>query len=573
MSGEAQHGGVDAGELIGLGLDPATVVDLSSNVLRVEHPTVVRDAIASAAVETYPDRDCVRLRHALAERYRVPFQRIVMGNGCSELIHIVAQAFLKHRDRVLVVGPTFAEYQRASELAGAHVVEVRANADEAFAVPLEAIEAQLDRQDVAMVWICNPNNPTGQTIPAAEICELLLRYPKTTFVVDESYIEFSLHTSSLIAEEFTNLIVLRSMTKCYALAGLRLGFAVAVESMIHALCSQRVPWSVSAVAQSAGLAVLEQREHYVAAMSRMWSERDRLWDKLRARGDEPLESDTGFFLLPVDDSAATRDQLLLAGVLVRDTTAFGLPGHVRIAVTDRTGSERLLDALDGRESGDVNRMTSRNSAPQDCWNEQFRSSLHELFRMRRDVRRFKTDAIADGAMQRLIDAACLAPSVGLCQPWRFVSVRDSARRQQLIAEFEAANAHAASQYDTEAAAEYQRLKLSGLREAPEHLAVFIQPNPEQGRGLGRQTMPETVAYSVVAAIQNFWLAARAENIGVGWVSIWDPHAVRDCLDVPDDWQLIAYLCVGYPLLDSQTVPELERDGWQERTQGESLWHR
>lgn len=573
MNDESYHGGINADELIGLGLDPASVVDLSSNVLCVEHPASVRDAIARASIESYPDRNCVKLRRALSEHDGIPFQRIMMGNGCSELIHLVALAFLKQRDHVLVVGPTFAEYRRASELAGAEVYEIRADEHEGFAFPLEAIDDQVDRQAVAMVWICNPNNPTGQTVPAAEVCELLLRYPKTTFVVDESYIEFSQCASSLVGEEFSNLIVLRSMTKCYALAGLRLGFAVAMESMIQVLCSQRVPWSVSAVAQAAGLAVLEQREHYLAAMSRMWSERDRLWAKLRESGHEPLESDTGFFLLPVDDSAATRDQLLSAGVLIRDTATFGLPGYVRIAVADREGADRLLDALDGRESADADQMTKRACTHQNRWDKPFRASLYELFRMRRDVRRFKTDGIDEGTMQRLIDAACLAPSVGLCQPWRFVSVRDSVRRQQLIAQFEAANAHATAQYDADTAAEYQRLKLSGLREAPEHLAVFVQPNPAQGRGLGRQTMPETVAYSVVAAIQNFWLAARAENIGVGWVSIWDPHAVRDCLDVPGDWQLIAYLCVGYPLLESQTVPELERYGWQERTQGELLWRR
>lgn len=573
MKGEAHHGGIQVDEMNRLGLDPAAVMDLSSNILRVEHPAAVRAAIASAAIETYPDRASVQLRRALSERYRVPAERIVIGNGCSELIHLVARAFLNDQDHVLVVGPTFAEYRRASELAGAEVVEIRAQESVGFAFPLQAIQDQLVRQTFAMVWICNPNNPTGQTVSEDEIVSLARRSPATTFVVDESYIEFSRRATSLIEKELANLVVLRSMTKCYALAGLRLGFAVAAKPIVQALRSRRVPWSVNAVAQAAGLAVLEHEEHYAEAMSRMWCERDELWERLRAQGDDPLESDTGFFLLPVQDSAATRTQLLSAGVLVRDTSGLGLPEHVRIAVTDREGSDRLLDALHGSESKAAEPMIQRPSGLQSRWDEPFRVALHELFRMRRDVRRFKTDSVDDGTMQRLIDAACLAPSVGMCQAWRFVSVRDPDRRKHLIAEFEAANATAASSYDAHTAAEYRRLKLAGLREAPEHLAVFVQPSPEQGRGLGRQTMPETVAYSVVTAIQNFWLAARAENIGVGWVSIWDPLAVRDCLDVPKDWQLIAYLCVGYPQTESQSIPELERDGWQKRSQEESLWHR
>lgn len=405
MNGEASHGGINANELVGLGLDPAKVVDLSSNVLCVEHPAAVRDAIARATIESYPDRDCLELRRAVAKRFRISIKQIMMGNGCSELIHLVAQAYLKQRDQVVVVGPTFAEYRRASELAGAEVLEITAKEDEAFAFPLEAIADQIDRQTIAMVWMCNPNNPTGQTVPAAEIGELLSRYPNTTFVIDESYIEFSRCASSLVGEEFGNLVVLRSMTKCYALAGLRLGFAVAMESMIQTLCSQRVPWSVSAVAQAAGLAVLEQRAPYVAAMSRMWSERDRLWAKLRQRGHEPLKSDTGFFLLPVDDSAATRHQLLSAGVLIRDTASFGLPRHVRIAVADRAASDRLLDAMDGRKSADAAQGTTPASASPKRWDESFLASLNELFRTRRHVRQFKADAIDQQALFETYQAA------------------------------------------------------------------------------------------------------------------------------------------------------------------------
>lgn len=141
----------------------------------------------------------------------------------------------------------------------------------------------------------------------------------------------------------------------------------------------------------------------------------------------------------------------------------------------------------------------------------------------------------------------------------------------MLAEFESENELAALKYNDTKQAEYRRLKLAGLREAPEHLAVFIENDPADGRGLGRATMPESVAYSVVAAIQNLWLAARAEGIGVGWVSILRPEAIANILKVNDDWQLIAYLCIGYPMDDHADTPELERLGWQSRNNLDENW--
>ena len=193
----------------------------------------------------------------------------------------------------------------------------------------------------------------------------------------------------------------------------------------------------------------------------------------------------------------------------------------------------------------------------------FRQQLAELFAWRRDVRRFRTDPLPDGALDALIREATLAPSVGYSQPWRFVTVRDPDRRAAIVANFERCNAQALASYSAERAATYAGLKLSGLREAPEHLAVFAAEATERGHGLGRQTMPETLRYSVVTAVYTLWLAARAEGIGVGWVSILDPEAVGRTLDVPENWTLVAYLCVGYPQ-EEHSDPELARHGWEAR---------
>ncbi len=193
----------------------------------------------------------------------------------------------------------------------------------------------------------------------------------------------------------------------------------------------------------------------------------------------------------------------------------------------------------------------------------FQAELDALFRWRRDVRRFRRDALPAGLLDRLLATANTAPSVGLSQPWRFVTVDDPARRVAVRADFEACNAAALATQDETRVANYARLKLAGLEQAPCHVAVFVEPDPAQGHGLGRRTMPESVAYSAVIAVHTLWLAARAHGIGLGWVSILDPARIREVLEIPETWQLVAYLCVGYPEIEAIT-PELEREGWEKR---------
>ncbi|QIO35021.1 5,6-dimethylbenzimidazole synthase [Bradyrhizobium sp. 1(2017)] len=193
----------------------------------------------------------------------------------------------------------------------------------------------------------------------------------------------------------------------------------------------------------------------------------------------------------------------------------------------------------------------------------FRQKLRELFVWRRDVRRFRTDPLPDGAVDRLIETACLSPSVGLSQPWRFVIVDHPACRRAVVDDFTSCNADALNAYAGERATRYATLKLSGLEQAPGHLAVFADKESDIGHGLGRATMPETTEYSVVAAITAMWLAARAEGIGLGWVSILNPDRIHAILEVPPSWKFIAYLCIGYPEAECDR-PELEQAKWEHR---------
>ena len=208
-------------------------------------------------------------------------------------------------------------------------------------------------------------------------------------------------------------------------------------------------------------------------------------------------------------------------------------------------------------------MTERPDPSVRQFDAAFRDSFRDLVLWRRDVRRFRRDPIDPALIGSLLELASHAPSVGHCQPWRFVLVESAQCRKAVRSSFVQANAKALECYDGEQRAQYARLKLGGLEDAPVHLAVFADEATEAGSGLGRQTMPQTLQYSVVAAIQTLWLAARAEGLGLGWISILEPQLLCRTLDVPETWTLIAYLCIGWPV-EEHLDPELERHHWQER---------
>ncbi|WP_347311930.1 5,6-dimethylbenzimidazole synthase [Defluviimonas sp. SAOS-178_SWC] len=188
--------------------------------------------------------------------------------------------------------------------------------------------------------------------------------------------------------------------------------------------------------------------------------------------------------------------------------------------------------------------------------------LRQILRWRRDVRHFRPDPVPEQLLERLRQAMDFAPSVGNARPWRVVRVCDPGLRRAVRDEFERCNARAAAVYDDETATEYRRLKLAGLDAAPVQLAVFTVTDPAEGRGLGRQTMSETLRQSTAMAIHTLWLAARAENLGLGMVSVLDPARMERLFDAPDGWEFSAYLCVGWPEFTDDT-PLLHRVGWQE----------
>lgn len=206
----------------------------------------------------------------------------------------------------------------------------------------------------------------------------------------------------------------------------------------------------------------------------------------------------------------------------------------------------------------------RQAANEPRFDAAFRHKLEELLYWRRDVRHFSSSSLPQGVVDDTLALACdTAPSVGNSQPWRFIKVSDAKSRNAVIRNFQACNEDALRSQSPQRRQLYASLKLEGLQQAPEQLAVFCDEGTIQGHGLGQSIMPETRRYSVVMAIHTLWLLLRGQGIGMGWVSILDPAQLKRDLEVSEAWSFVGYLCLGYPLHTSR-VAELQETGWQAR---------
>lgn len=340
--------------------EPATddVLDFSVNSNAFGPSPLVREALAKVVLDRYPDRESRLLRQALAEKLTLAPEQILISNGSAELIHLATHTFLHPGDSALVLGPTLGEYARAAQITGADVRQWAASPRDSFALNADEISVKLAERP-RVVFICNPNNPTGQCLPAETIQHWAVVHPETIFIIDEAYLSFvpgmrsAIHQEAFIQTQ--NLLILRSMTKDYALAGLRLGYALGPTHLISLLAAQRPPWNVNALAQAAGLAALQDPGHLAQTLAQLRQEKDLLVTGLQNIGYHPLPSQTHFFLLPVRNSADFRAALLRDNILVHDcTSSFGLPGYIRMAPRRSAENLCLLEIIQEYFSSETN---------------------------------------------------------------------------------------------------------------------------------------------------------------------------------------------------------------------------
>ena len=336
------HGGLDYGEIKALGLDPLEVTDFSSN-LNPFFPSSELLAGACAGSFSYPDAGYTELRAAVARFHGVDADCIFAGNGASEIVHLLCRC-LRGGETVLVAVPTFSEYERAAVICGARVVRCAAGGDLRFNP--SALASAIKRHRPALVFLCNPNNPTGLLLPDGGVEEVARAADGATLVIDESYADFTARrcdSTPLAARG--GAVVIRSLTKFFGLAGVRMGYAVSSPQITDALNRVRPPWNVNSVACRAAEKALSlpaaAREE---SRRRLFAARDLLVKRLRAAGKTCLPTDTGFFLVKQPDARGTRDRLLKKGVAVRDCSSFGLPSHIRVSAMPERDCEKLLSA-------------------------------------------------------------------------------------------------------------------------------------------------------------------------------------------------------------------------------------
>lgn len=207
-----------------------------------------------------------------------------------------------------------------------------------------------------------------------------------------------------------------------------------------------------------------------------------------------------------------------------------------------------------------------------AFSDEERDAVYRSIYARRDIRRFRSEPVPEDVLRRLLDAAHHAPSVGFSQPWDVVAVESAETKAAIAAVAERAIAAAREGYREPRKSDFGQLKLQGIEDAPVNLCVTCDPTRGAPHVLGRNTMRRMDVYSTCLAVQNLWLAARAEGVGVGWVSFLYPHELRALLGIPHHVQPVAYLCVGYPEDGFPDEPILQREGWRERIDRDDLVH-
>ncbi len=247
------HGGIDYTELKKLGVSPEAVLDFSVSCNPFGPPPGISEALANTSIECYPDSETSELKQALAQKLGIATDNLIIGSGSTELIRLLPTAYFGSGDLVLIPQPTYGEYEVSCHLVTAQSIKQPTLKEPRFQLDVPETIDLIQKHRPKGIFLCNPNNPTGQYISKAEVERIMSSSPEGLVILDEAYIAFTEDPwASLDLINRGNLVILRSMTKDYALAGLRLGYAIAAEPIITALKHVCPPWNVNAIAQKAG---------------------------------------------------------------------------------------------------------------------------------------------------------------------------------------------------------------------------------------------------------------------------------------------------------------------------------
>jgi histidinol-phosphate aminotransferase len=338
------HGGPNYTEFERLGIRPEDVLDFSSN--SKPYPFKLEFALDDVVIDHYPDSDSTQVRRIIAAQNDLVTDNVIVGSGSMEIIRLITQAYFNAGDKVLILKPTFGEYEQGCRIAGAEVIELWAEENDDFRFDTNRCVNAISSIRPKAVFICNPNNPTGQYLSRTEIQTIITAAGDGLVVLDEAYIAFTddaWKSVDLISKG--NLIIVRSMTKDFALAGLRLGYGLAHPNIIENLCKVKPPWNVNAVAQRAGVQALNDGAYLKRSDRLIRQNREYLVAEFSSMGFKINSTRTNFFLMKVGRAKEFRAALMKQGIIARDCTSFGLPEYVRIAPRTLPECKRLVTAV------------------------------------------------------------------------------------------------------------------------------------------------------------------------------------------------------------------------------------
>jgi histidinol-phosphate aminotransferase len=339
------------------GLDVERIVKLASNENPLGMPESARKAMLAAAGDLgrYPDSNGFELKAAIARRYQVPPEWITLGNGSNDILELAAHALLQPGQSAVYARHSFAVYALATQAVGARAIVVPARE---LGHDLDAMRAAI-AEDTRIVFVANPNNPTGTFVPAAQVEAFVEAVPEDVVIVlDEAYNEYLepalRFDSTQWLRKHPNLIISRTLSKAYGLAGLRIGFALAQGELTDLMNRVRQPFNVNSIAQAAAITALDDREFLERSYELNRAGLQRLQGAFQQLGLEYVPSYGNFVLVKVGDAAGVYEQLLRAGVIVRPVDGYGLPEWLRVSIGLPEENERFLAALAtalGREWG------------------------------------------------------------------------------------------------------------------------------------------------------------------------------------------------------------------------------
>jgi len=350
------HGGLDYSRLKERGLNPEEILDFSVSINPYPvHKNVIK-AVRNCSLVRYPDSSALDLRVKIAEREDCSANEVLVVNGTSQGIHLIGEVFLNEKTNTLIAAPAYSQYKNISRLKKSTVIELKCTPETNFNHSIEEITSSIKKYRPKIFWLCNPNNPTGTYIDNLKMQSIQQAAMEagTIVVLDEAYVAFT--SDELRYRDLSpNILRLNSMTKDYGIPGLRLGYIHGERELLKMISDYQPEWSISAPAQQAGIACLEEREYYSGTWKDVKKECERFRQELKLSGLHVLETESNFFMVKLGDREINSEQRGYASQLqreldskkmqIRDCSSFGYPDYIRIGVHSRENNDKLIQAI------------------------------------------------------------------------------------------------------------------------------------------------------------------------------------------------------------------------------------